>query len=114
MVLDLWMARRIGWQRNLIGNRAKTYRGYFEQALDEKVADSPAAKLAEARARRERLQAGISPVPHGAQLGDLSPQSFEAILRPSDLPGGVAGEQQRKQRSRPDPGRHPRCSPPCP
>jgi hypothetical protein len=57
MVLDLWMARRIGWQRNLIGNRAKTYRGYFEQALDEKVADSPAAKLAEARARRERLQA---------------------------------------------------------
>ena len=56
MVLDLWMARRIGWQRNLIGNRAKTYRGYFEQALDEKVADSPAAKLAEARARRERLQ----------------------------------------------------------
>lgn len=60
MVLDLWMARRIGWQKNLIGNRAKTYRGYFEQALDEKVADSPAAKLAEARARRERLQAVLT------------------------------------------------------
>lgn len=60
MVLDLWMARRIGWQRNLIGNRAKTYRGYFEKALDEKIADSPAAKLAEARARRERLQAVLT------------------------------------------------------
>ena len=30
------------------------------RALDEKVADSPAAKLAEARARRERLQAVLT------------------------------------------------------
>lgn len=60
MILDLWMARRIGWRSTLIGNRAKTYREYFERSLDEKVVDSPAAKLAEARARRERLQAVLT------------------------------------------------------